>query len=113
MFEVDPDYFSPERSQERLDLQEQQHHHLQELHRTLRERSFVGTAADGMVAATVQAGGGVTAIEIDPYLVQRYGVEGLGDVVMKAINDGMRQSAELTRELFGERAPALPGEASR
>ncbi len=100
--EVDPADFGPQRA---IDQWEEHQRELDEMHVSLKERRFVGHAADGMVTATVQASGAVTAVEIDPYVVQRYGVEGLGDLVMKAINDGTKQSAELMREVFAHFAP--------
>jgi DNA-binding protein YbaB len=99
---IDPDFKLPVEAQE---LWEQHQRQMEELHRTLQERSFTGKAADGMITATVRASGGVTAIDIDPYVVQRYGVEGLGDLVMRAISDGSRQSAELMRQLFEQFIP--------
>ncbi|MGL5863303.1 MAG: YbaB/EbfC family nucleoid-associated protein [Phycicoccus sp.] len=92
-------------AQEAQELWEKHQRQMEELHRTLQERAFTGTAADGMITATVRASGGVTAIDIDPYVIQRYGVEGLGDMVMRAIADASRQSAEMMREVFEQFLP--------
>lgn len=99
MTDVEPDYFSEERCAERLALQQQQ---MDEMHQLLADKFFIGTSADGMVSAKVQANGSVSAVDIDPYVVHRYGVEGLGDWVMLAISAGMRQAADMTNDVFGE-----------
>ncbi len=100
--DYDPDYFSLERCRERNEAAQRS---MEEFTDRLQSSQFIGTAADGMITATVQGAGGISAIQIDPYVVKRYGVEGLGDLVMRAISDGMRQSAGLMNELMGESAP--------
>ncbi|MGL4743677.1 MAG: YbaB/EbfC family nucleoid-associated protein, partial [Dermatophilaceae bacterium] len=104
----DPEFFSPEKCEERLRTAEATIAQLDTAHQVLAERECVGTAVGGLVSATVTVGGGaVTNVVIDPYVTQRYGVEGLGDMVMAAIRDAQRQTSGVMREVFEEYAPDM------
>lgn len=68
----------------------------------LAQKEVEGTAGGGMVTAVVAGGGGeVRRIKIVPEAVDAEDVEMLQDMIVAAVNDGLRKARELEQELIG------------
>jgi nucleoid-associated protein EbfC len=74
---------------------------LEEAQQEIQETELSGFGADGMVTVTLKGMGVVTAVVIHPDAVREYDAYQLGDVVLEALNDGFRKSAELFRDRMG------------
>jgi DNA-binding protein YbaB len=61
---------------------------------------LVGSAARGAVTVTMNGGGRFTSVTIAADAVRRIPAHVLGEVVLEAITDVMRQLAELTRDRY-------------
>lgn len=65
-------------------------------------QSVEGTAGGGVVTVTVAGGGGeVRGVAIDPEAVDPDDVELLQDLVVAAVNDGLRKAKDLEQDLLG------------
>ena len=60
-----------------------------------------GTAGGGVVKATVSGLGALEAIVIDPSAVDPEDVDMLQDLIVAAVNDGLRKSQDLQSQRFG------------
>jgi len=67
----------------------------------LATEEVTGTAGGGTVTATVTGAGELTALVIDPEAVDPDDVGMLQDLVIAAVNDGLRASKELESERLG------------
>ena len=68
-----------------------------------------GTAGGGLVTATLTGAGELTALTIDPSVVDASDVETLQDLVIGAVADASRASQELAAEKMGPLAGGLGG----
>lgn len=68
----------------------------------LEEKEIVTTAGGGVVTAKVNGKKELVSLEIDPEVVDPEDVETLQDLVMAAVNEGMRQIDEMTNDKYGE-----------
>lgn len=75
----------------------------------LAESEVVGSAGGGLVSVTMTGSGELTAVSIDPKVVDPDDVESLQDLIVAAVRDGSRQVAELTTETMGPLAGGLGG----
>ena len=75
----------------------------------LAEAEVTGTAGGGLVTATLNGGGELTALTIDPKAVDPDDVETLQDLVVAAVRDAHRAVAELTEQKMGPLAGGLGG----
>lgn len=75
----------------------------------LAESEVVGSAGGGLVSVTMTGSGELTAVSIDPKVVDPEDVESLQDLIVAAVRDGSRQVAELTTETMGPLAGGLGG----
>jgi DNA-binding YbaB/EbfC family protein len=79
----------------------------------LAEAEVRGSAGGGLVTATVNGQGEVTAISIDPKAVDPDDpadtAETIADLVLAAIRDAVRAAAELQQEKMGPLAEGLGG----
>jgi DNA-binding YbaB/EbfC family protein len=78
----------------------------------LAQKTVDGSAGGGMVRVTVNGQLGLTAIKIDPTVINSEEKEMLEDLIMAAINDGMRKardmaSAEMSKITGGLKIPGL------
>ena len=81
---------------------------LMEAQEAVAQMEVTGSAGGGVVTAVVAGGGGeVKSVTIDPDAVDADDVEMLQDMVMAAINDGLRQAKELESEQLGGIAGGL------
>jgi DNA-binding YbaB/EbfC family protein len=75
----------------------------------LAEESVTATAGGGAVTAKVSGGLEVLEITIDPSVVDPEDVEMLQDVIVAAVNEGMRKAQELAQSRLGSVAGGLSG----
>jgi hypothetical protein len=73
----------------------------------LAEREVTGSAGGGTVTVTVTGDGLIKSVEIDPEAVDPGDVEMLQDLVVAAVNDGLRAAKELEQELLGDIAGGM------
>jgi DNA-binding YbaB/EbfC family protein len=78
----------------------------------LAQKTVDGSAGGGMVRVTVNGQLALTAIKIDPTVINAEEKEMLEDLVMAAINDGMRKardmaSSEMSKVTGGLKIPGL------
>ncbi len=71
---------------------------MQKVQADLQARSFEGTAGGGAVKVTVTGKKEVTAVAIDPQVVDPEDVEMLQDLVLAAVNEAMRQVDTVSEE---------------
>ncbi len=67
------------------------------LQEELASRTVTGTAGGGMVRVTVNGNGELVGIAIEPEIVSSADVAMLQDLVLAAVNDGIRKAKELAR----------------
>jgi DNA-binding YbaB/EbfC family protein len=75
----------------------------------LASAEVTGHAGNGLVTATVTGSGELTAVEIDPKVVDPEDVETLQDLVVAAVRDATRQAHELAAEKMGPLTQGLGG----
>lgn len=98
-----------------LDLQQlmQQAQQMQEqlaaAQEELSEAEVTGTAGGGVVSVTITGSGEVTAVKIDPSVVDPAEVETLEDLVVAAWQAATEQQRQLAAEKMGPLASGLPG----
>ena len=68
----------------------------------LKEMEVEGAAGGGVVKVTATGGQKVTAITIDPEVVDPNDVEMLQDLILAAINDAMNKANELANSEMGK-----------
>ena len=78
----------------------------------LAQKTVDGSAGGGMVQVTVNGQLALTAVKIDPSVINSEEKEMLEDLVMAAINDGMRKardmaSSEMSKITGGLKIPGL------
>ena len=78
----------------------------------LAQKSVDGSAGGGMVRVTVNGQLALTAIKIDPTVINAEEKEMLEDLIMAALNDGMRKardmaSSEMSKITGGLKIPGL------
>ena len=78
----------------------------------LAEAEVTGTAGGGLVTATVTGSGELTALTIDPKVVDPDDIETLQDLVVAAVRDAKRAADELAGEKMGPLTGGLGGLAA-
>jgi DNA-binding YbaB/EbfC family protein len=68
-----------------------------------------GSAGGGLVRATLTGSGELTAVVIDPKVVDPDDIETLQDLVVAAIRDGKRVADELTEKTMGPLTGGMGG----
>jgi DNA-binding YbaB/EbfC family protein len=68
-----------------------------------------GTAGGGLVTATVTGAGELTALNIDPKVVDPEDVETLSDLIVAAVRDANANAQELAAQKMGPLAGGLGG----
>lgn len=82
---------------------------LQQAQNELIASTVVGEAGNGLVKVTLQGSGDVTAVEIDPKVVDPEDVDTLQDLVQGAFMDAHRQIGELAQEKMGPLSQGMGG----
>lgn len=80
---------------------EENQRRLAEVRDDLVATEIVGSAERGMVTVTMTGAGRFTSVTVEDDAVRTFRTSELGGVVLAAIDDALRQHAELTREKFG------------
>lgn len=80
---------------------------LKRIQEELRHRTVEVTVGGGMVQATVNGRMELVGIRIDPQAVDPRDVEMLQDLVIAAVNQGMRRAQEMAREAM-QQSTGLP-----
>lgn len=80
---------------------------LQDAQQELRHRRVEATVGGGVVTATVNGASELVEIRIDPVAVDARDVEMLQDLILAAVNEGVRRAQELAREEL-QRRTGLP-----
>lgn len=75
----------------------------------LAESEVQGQAGGGLVQATIKVSGEITALTIDPKVVDPEDVDGLQDLVIGAVNDAMANAQKLAAERLGPLSAGLGG----
>jgi DNA-binding YbaB/EbfC family protein len=75
----------------------------------LKQETVEATAGGGMVTVTVSGDQVVKSIVVDPEAVDPEDVEMLSDMVLAAVNEGLRKSQELAAERLGAVTGGLAG----
>jgi DNA-binding YbaB/EbfC family protein len=68
-----------------------------------------GSAGGGLVKATLTGSGELTALEIDPKVVDPDDIESLQDLIVAAIRDGKRVGDEMAAQTMGPLAGGMGG----
>ncbi|HEX6683733.1 MAG TPA: YbaB/EbfC family nucleoid-associated protein [Candidatus Limnocylindrales bacterium] len=85
---------------ELLAKMEAQQRKAEELQEEIQNMEITGKSRNGEVTATLKGAGLFTAIKIDPRVVQRYGADSVGMLVVEAVNDGLRKAGEVSMAKF-------------
>ncbi|HZM74254.1 MAG TPA: YbaB/EbfC family nucleoid-associated protein [Candidatus Limnocylindrales bacterium] len=86
--------------EELLAKMEAQQRRAEEMQREIQTMEITGKSRNGEVTATLKGGGQFTAVKIDPRVIQRYGPDSVGMLVVEAVNDGLRRAAEASMARF-------------
>ncbi len=78
----------------------EQQRRVEEIQRSLERMDIVGYAGNGDVTVRLKGSGQFTEVAIDPDAYRRYGAEGIGSLVLEAINDGLQRLGEASRRKF-------------
>ena len=71
-------------------------------HEELAKQQFVGQAPDGMVTATFTGDNKLVNLEIKPEAVDPDDIDMLSDLVLAAVNDGMKKGNDATQSTLGK-----------
>lgn len=82
---------------------------LQAAQEQIAQQTVEGTAGGGLVKATMTGLGDLTAVEIDPKVVDPDDIETLQDLVVAAVHDAKRVSDELAATTMGPLAGGMGG----
>lgn len=80
---------------------------LAEAQEELATEHVTGTAGGGTVTVTVTGAGELASVAIDPEAVDPDDVEMLQDLVVAAVNDGLRAAKDLEQERLGGLASGM------
>jgi DNA-binding YbaB/EbfC family protein len=75
---------------------------LQQIQEDLEKQTVTATSGGGMVTVTADGKGNVTALKIDPSVVNAADVEMLEDLVLVAVRDAQKKAADMTKEEMGK-----------
>ena len=83
-----------------LDQVRQQADEVQRIQRSVEALLVKGNSRNNEVTVSVTGTGRVTEITIDPETIRRYNARDLGDIVLEAVNDGLRKLGEASTARF-------------
>jgi DNA-binding protein YbaB len=83
-----------------LDQVRQQADEVQRIQRSVEALLVKGNSRNNEVTVTVTGTGRFTEINIDPETMRRYNARDLGDIVLEAVNDGLRKLGEASTARF-------------
>ncbi len=88
---------------------QQMQQQMQKIQAELGQTIVEGTAGGGAVTVTMNGHRDIQAIKLSPEIVDPDDVEMLQDLILAAINDGVRVVNELQEERLGPLAKGMPG----
>ncbi|MBB1062933.1 YbaB/EbfC family nucleoid-associated protein [Limosilactobacillus fastidiosus] len=71
-------------------------------HEELAKQQFIGQAPDGMVTATFTGDNKLVDLKIKPEAVDPDDIDMLSDLVLAAVNDGMKKVNDATQSTLGK-----------
>ncbi len=83
-----------------LDQVRQQADEVQRIQRSVEAMQVKGNSRNNEITVTLTGTGRFTEINIDPETVRRYNARDLGDIVLEAVNDGLRKLGEASTARF-------------
>jgi DNA-binding protein YbaB len=83
-----------------LDQVRQQADEVQRIQRSVEAMQVKGNSRNNEVTVTVTGTGRFTEIDIDPETIRRFTARELGDIVLEAVNDGLRKLGEASTARF-------------
>jgi hypothetical protein len=83
-----------------LDQVRQQADEVQRIQRSVEAMQIKGNSRNNEVTVTVTGTGRFTEINIDPETVRRFNARDLGEIVLEAVNDGLRKLGEASTARF-------------
>lgn len=83
-----------------LEQVRQQADEVARIQRTVEAMQVKGNSRNNEVTVTVTGTGRFTEINIDPETVRRFNARDLGDIVLEAVNDGLRKLGEASTARF-------------
>ncbi|MGH3655984.1 MAG: YbaB/EbfC family nucleoid-associated protein, partial [Micromonosporaceae bacterium] len=72
----------------------------EELQRSLETMVITAYAADGDVTVKLTGAGRFTEVTLDPRVMRQYDAQTLGDLVLEAVNNGLRKLGEASQQKF-------------
>ena len=75
---------------------------MEKMQAELEEKEVTATAGGGVVTAVVNGKNELKSLTVDPDVVDPDDVETLQDLVMAAVNEGLRQIEEMTNDEYGK-----------
>lgn len=85
-----------------------QQEQVERIQRGVETMEVTATSRGNEVTVKLRGNGRFTEISIDPESVRRYDAQDLGDIVMEAVNEGLRKLAEASSKRF---APVIEAAA--
>ena len=82
---------------------------MKEAQQKLDEASYEATSGGGMVSVTLSGQRELTAVTIDPQVVDPDDIEMLQDLIMAAVNEALRKEAEARESSMSRIAPGMGG----
>lgn len=79
------------------------------LQEELAEKTLETTAGGGAVKVVVNGKQELVGVTIDPEVVDKDDVEMLQDLIIAAVNEGLRQSKEMSEEAMAQITKKIPG----
>lgn len=79
------------------------------LQEELAEKTLETTAGGGAVKVVVNGKQEIVGVTIDPEVVDKDDVEMLQDLIIAAVNEGLRQSKEMSEEAMAQITKKIPG----
>lgn len=83
-----------------LDQVRRQTDEVQRIQRSVEAMEVKGHSRGNEVTAILRGDGRFSGIDIDPEAIRRYAARDLGEIVLEAVNDGLKKLAEASRAKF-------------
>jgi hypothetical protein len=83
-----------------LDQVRQQADEVQRIQRSVEAMQVKGNSRNNEVTVTVTGTGRFTEIDIDPESLRKFNARDLGEIVLEAVNDGLRKLGEASTARF-------------
>lgn len=91
-----------------LEQAQQMQKNFAEMQAELEQKTVEASAGGGMVTATVSGGLKVVKLAIDPVVIDSSDPEMLQDLILAAVNEGMRKAKDLMKDEMSKLTGGLP-----